>query len=72
MNATEQTKYFATYQFTAQSHETAVDTVNAIDYPQTLEEVRETCQACSVSATLKDEAGFVRGWVQADGSWSLT
>jgi hypothetical protein len=38
----------------------------------TLTETRERCEAYGVSAELRDSAGFVKGFVSADGSYSLT
>jgi hypothetical protein len=37
----------------------------------TLTETRERCEAYGVSAELRDVAGFVRGFVSADGSYTL-
>jgi len=38
----------------------------------TLTETRERCEAYGVSAELRDSAGFVKGFVSADGNYSLT
>jgi hypothetical protein len=37
----------------------------------TLTETRERCEAYGVSAELRDYAGFVKGFVSADGSYTL-
>jgi hypothetical protein len=37
----------------------------------TLTETRERCEAYGVSAELRDSAGFVKGFVSADGSYTL-
>ena len=39
--------------------------------PQTLAEVIETCRAAHASATLYDAVGSIRGYVHADGNYSL-
>lgn len=39
--------------------------------PYTLEEVVELCKALEADATLRDEPGFIKGWVKADGSYRL-
>ena len=66
-----ETKFTAIYRLTADSDETTRDTIAAIDYPQTLDEVVETCRALGVTATLKDEPGFTKGHVDADGTYRL-
>ena len=37
----------------------------------TLTETRERCETYGVSAELRDAAGFVKGFVSADGSYTL-
>lgn len=64
--------YTAEYRITANTDEPTRDAVAAIDYPQTLEDVLETCKALGVGATLRDEPGFVRGHVKSDGTYALT
>lgn len=66
------TTYTAEYKITADTDEPTRNAIAAIDYPQTLNDVRETCEALGVSATLRDEPGFVRGFVKSDGSYALT
>lgn len=38
----------------------------------TLEDAIAWCKGASASLDLFDDAGFRKGWVKADGSWSLT
>jgi len=38
---------------------------------RTLADVIGTCREYEASATLYDEAGFVRGWVHPDGTYRL-
>lgn len=59
--------YHAQYHITAATDEPARDTIAAIDYAQSLDDVRDTCRALGVDATLRDEAGFVRGYVNSSG-----
>lgn len=66
------TTYTAEYRITADTDEPTRNSIAAIDYPQTLEDVRETCQALGVDATLRDELGFVRVHVNSDGTYVLT
>ncbi len=40
--------------------------------PATLEEIVETCKALGVSAELRDEPGFTKGRVEADGNYRLS
>ena len=63
--------YHAQYHITADTDEPTRNSIAAIDYPQTLDDVRETCQALGVDATLRDEPGFVRGYVKSDGTYAL-
>ena len=65
------TKFLAIYRLTADIDEPTRDTIAAIDYPQTLDEIVETCRALGVAATLKDEPGFTKGHVDADGAYRL-
>lgn len=66
------TTYTAEYRITADTDEPTRDSIAAIDHPQTLDDVRETCQALGLDATLRDEPGFVRGHVKRDGTYALT
>lgn len=66
-----ETKYIALYHLTADSDEPTRDAIAAIDYPQTLDEVVETCRALGVAARLTDEPGFTKGHVDADGAYRL-
>ena len=71
-NANPITTYFASYNQTAETDEITANTLVAIEGPQTLQEIRGTCAALGVSATLRNEQGFTKGYVQTDGSYSLT
>ena len=48
-----------------------LEALNAHPAPSTLEEVIESCTYLAVEAELFDEAGFRKGWVHADGSYTL-
>ena len=63
--------YHAQYHLTAETDEPTRNSLAAIDYPQTLGDVRDTCRNLGVSATLRDEPGFVRGYVNSIGDHSL-
>ena len=65
------TKFLAIYRLTADIDEPTRNTIGAIDYPQTLDEVVETCRSLGVAATLTDEHGFTKGHVDADGAYRL-
>jgi hypothetical protein len=65
------TKFQAIYRLTADIDEPTRNTIGAIDYPQTLDEIVETCRSLGVAATLKDEPGFTKGHVDADGAYRL-
>jgi hypothetical protein len=39
---------------------------------ETVEEAREFAVLCSTDITLRDAAGFKRGYVKRTGEWSLT
>ena len=65
------TTYCATYNQIEATDEITANTIAAIEGPQTLQEIRETCAALGVSATLRNEQGFTKGYVQTDGSYSL-
>lgn len=64
--------YLAEYRLTANTDEPTRNAVAAIDYPQTLEDVRETCQTLGLRAKLRDAAGFLRGYVQSGGTYALS
>jgi len=68
---TNTTTYTAEYKITADTDEPTRNSLAAIDYPQTLGDVRDTCRNLGVSATLRDEPGFVRGYVNSIGDHSL-
>lgn len=63
--------YHAQYHITADTDEPTRNSIAAIDYPQTLDDVRETCKALGLDALLRDEPGFVRGYVHSDGTYAL-
>lgn len=65
------TTYTAEYRIAADTDDPTRDSLAAIDYPQTLDDVRETCRTLGVSATLRDEPGFVRGYVNSSGDHLL-
>lgn len=57
---------------------TEVDTNEAYDAaaqaseePQTLADVIEICTTYGIAATLRDAAGFIKGWVHGDGNYTL-
>lgn len=66
-----ETKFTAIYRLTADSDEITRDTIAAIGYPQTLDEVVLTCRSLGVAATLTDKPGFTKGHVDADGAYRL-
>lgn len=66
-----ETKFTAIYRLADDDDEITRDTLATIDYPQTLDEVVNTCRAFGVAATLKDEPGFTKGHVDADGAYRL-
>jgi hypothetical protein len=43
----------------------------ASEEPQTLADVIELCKSYGIAATLRDAAGFIKGYVHGDGSYSL-
>jgi hypothetical protein len=42
------------------------------DEPSELSTIADVCAAAKVRAVLHDEAGFVRGQVDVDGTWTLS
>ena len=64
--------YVAEYRITADTDEPTRNAIAAINYPQTLDDVRETCQTLGLDATLRDAPGFVRGHAKSDGAYTLT
>lgn len=71
-NSINSSTYIAEYRITADTDEPTRDAVAAIDCPQTLEDVRETCKTLGLDATLRDAPGFVRGHVKSDGAYALS
>lgn len=71
MNRKSDRCYFPTFKITAETDEPARNAINAMEGPQTLAEVIENCKLLDVDAELRDEPGFVVGWVKADGSYRL-
>jgi len=65
------TTYTAEYHITVDTDEPTRDSLAAIDYPQTLDDVRDTCRNLGVSATLRDATGRTRGYVNSSGDHSL-
>ena len=43
----------------------------ASEEPQTLADVIEVCTTHGIAATLRDPAGFIKGWVHGDGNYTL-
>lgn len=58
----------ATFSLTAEGR----DPNEGSNEPLTLAQVIEACKAEQVGAVLRDEAGFQRGAVTADGNWRLS
>jgi hypothetical protein len=76
-NKMSETTYYATYAETEATtedwHRWLVDVVQADrSEPCDLETICDACVCAALTATLYDEQGFVRGWVQADGNYRLT
>ena len=65
--------YTVTYR---ESSTTTLDQHNALESLPTedveLEEVLDNCAAYGCDADLYDAAGFRKGWVHADGTYTLT
>jgi hypothetical protein len=66
--------YYVTYRETGETDEAthnSVQHLNDCDEPSDLAEIIDQCAALEIEAELFDAAGFRRGWVHKDGSYSL-
>ena len=61
--------YHVTYYTFADATE---DRTRGLDGEAELDEVIENCRTLDLSADLFDEAGFRRGWVHSDGTYTLS
>lgn len=63
-------EYAVTFQAPVEIDEAIANTLAATT-TATLEEICDMCGEYGVKATLKDENGWVKGWVETDGTYRL-
>ena len=67
-------EYYVTYRVPADADaptRNSLGYLNHSDEPDTLDTICETCQQFTCEAELFDAAGFRRGWVHANGTYTL-
>ena len=68
--------YYATYTetdaTTEEWHDWLVNCEAREDGPSELSTIVDVCASAKIKASLRDEAGHVRGWVNPDGNYGLT
>lgn len=65
--------YYVTFRTTAEMTEAQANATLAYqsEEPYTLEEARAICISTGYEADLYDAAGFRKGWIHADGNYTL-
>jgi hypothetical protein len=66
------TTFNVTWQASETTDEVGANTLAQHQTGLTLAEALDVAQACGASGKLTDDAGFTKGWVHADRSWTLT